>query len=189
MDGGMLVVKVTTGIHLIKDIGVNVGHDRPEFISADKVLASKDLHTDLGAHVLFRLDSPMPYKVVPVVEAKEALPIPVTVSAPVTRTSAVERENEQLKEALASMQKSMTSMEKMLTEFIKAAPTQVQVVQASPQKAVAPAEEVVEIDTPMFIPDFTPQEIVGKISTTSETSDGGAIAGATSKLRELRKGK
>lgn len=192
MDDGIRVCKVTTGSHLIEDIKVSVQHDSFTFIPMTLVQRSTDLHKDLGARIIMQMDSRGPQRNV----AAEVVPMPKlvqpsTLPAP-PPTSQVEQENTQLKALIANMQNSMTSLEKRLEAFMASAPAAatVRVVsEGSVKAAPSPASEVVEIETPMFIPDVSVKDVVGTVQTKSETAEGDSVSEATSKLRAMRRGK
>lgn len=193
MSEGMMVTKPTTGDpFFIEDIKVYVPHRQAVFIPVDKVLASRDLHIALNTKAIFALTSTInPGRAV------EAPKAPAPVSDDKARMEALERENLALKVRLAEAPKLQT-LEQQMRALIEAvgrieATRQVVTMPAmihNPAMALSQATEAVGGDVPMFIPDnLAPADVSMNVEIKQEVTGSGSVAGAASKLRQLRKGK
>lgn len=192
MEDGIKVCKVTTGSHVIGDIGITVQHDRSVFIPMNLVNRSTDLHRDLSLRVIMRMDpnhtthqrtsieTPQPST-----ETSTSLPINLQLE-----NEKLNQENQQLKVLVESVNGSLKSLEQRFEEFMSTAVRAGGVSLPSPQGfSTNPDTNLVQIDVPMFIPDVEVRDVVGSVQTQSGTSDGDSVSEAASRLKALRKKK
>lgn len=192
---GMMVTKPTTGEpFFIEDIKVYVPHREAVFIPAEKVLASRDLHRAIATKAVFTLTSTMLPAGMPVVKV-DPKPIP----SDKARLEALERENQALRARLAdstqiqSLEQKLQAVLEAVGRIESAKPT---VVIGGPgatahvPSVFGPINEAVGGDVPMFIPDnLAPADVNMNVEVKQQVTESGSVAGAASKLRQLRKGK
>ena len=175
----------------LADIGMDVPHGIVVRIPADKASNSKDLWRALNQHRIFRLTAG-PITVMPVVA-----PAPVEPRLN-PRIAEVERENGELRASLVAKDQELQAERARMDEVLgllrglgvqglgvqMAAP-----VEHRPRSAlVALPSDVVEIETPAFIPSTIKGEHSDARVTVEEGgSEGGGISDARSALRKLRR--
>lgn len=193
MNGGVTVTGLVTGTHQIEDIGIAVPHKVAVWIPAEKALQSKDLWRGIQQGYLFKLDGAVSFR-------SDPDPPP---AAPSPKLEELQRDNERLRRELEAsehrnfvlqqkmdgMQAQLGSMVTLLTRIEeKTYAASQQVIVAGPQAVLPPVSEVVGGDIPTFIPgNILPKNVEGGVSAHKETSEGSAVAGAASALKELRR--
>jgi len=167
----------------LADIGMDVPHGIVVRVPADKASNSKDLWRAINQHRIFRLMAG-PIAVVPA-----AAPAPVADS----RLVEVERENAELRAALAlkgqELQAERARMDEVLTLLRGLGVPMAGHIMAVPRVTAAPKpSDVVEIETPTFIPSTIKGDMSDSRVTVEEGgSEGGSVSDARSALRRLRR--
>lgn len=186
MQGGVTIVGVVTGEHLIEDIKVLVPHKTAVFISAEDYLRSKDLHRALSQGRVFRIDAAAMY-------GTNSPPEPPPPPRP-------DPDNQRLRQELAEAAAREAGLTQVLMKIqqemadIKAGLGRLEsrpAVAAGPQTtqvARAQDETWVDGDAPTFIPTkIMPEDTTAQIRVEKQVAEGSSLNEASNKLRELRK--
>ena len=186
--GGITVVSIQTGGHVIQDINTPVPQRVAVTIPATQVLKSKDLYRALQQGYLFQLDGGM--VVAASADNGDASALPLENGLLRKQLQAVELENKSLKGALATLQEQFNAiasdpMAKM--ETILATLERLGQGGGGVAPVVAKPTEAVGGEVPTYLPDkITPDEAKANITTTDDTSEGTSVADAASRLKKLR---
>lgn len=198
--GGIDVVGLVMGMHVIADIQVAVPFRIMTHITAEQMHRSKDLWRDIQQKKIFQLTG----------RRSVAPNRPVMQATPdMTRIGELEKENRELRRQLASaeqrnqgLQDLLAGLQGQLAGFQKALGrienlpglAQPVVMQAVPQgfsapvAAVSAPTEAVGGDAPLFIPsEITPKGAETNIKVASDTEKNSNVSSAASRLKELRR--
>jgi hypothetical protein len=170
----------------LADIGMDVPHGIVVRIPADKASNSKDLWRALNQHRIFRL------------MAGPSTPLPVPVPVSPLLSPRVEQELSELRAALAAKDQELQAERARMDEVLgllrglgvqglgvqMAAPAEYR-----PRAAlVALPSDVVEIETPTFIPStIKGDHSDARVTVEEGGSEGGGVSDARSALRRLRR--
>lgn len=183
------VVGLSTDTVPLLDIGMDVPHGVVVRIPADKATQSKDLWRAINQRRVFRLQG----MVTPAMPPPSSF-FPEETALLRERITQLERENKELREALAK--RPVETESKKLDEilgFLRQAQAGVGVGSMVPAPVVARvsapvAPAVVEIETPSFIPSTLKMEPTeSRVEIAEEASSGGGVSDARSALRKLRR--
>lgn len=183
MNGGMVVVGMVTGKHLIEDLRVVVPHLVPVALTPEQVMRSRDLQIALQQQKIFKLDV-TPFK---------PLAAP---SVPDARTAELEQENKSLRAKLEEAESQKRGLEGRLEGLQKQLDTVLSVLERI-EKAGAvvirdgtpiPATEAVGGEVPAYIPEqILPESAKASITAEEDTTEGTSVVDAASRLRKLRR--
>jgi len=200
MVGGLTVVGIVTGTHVLEDIQVAVPHRVAVYIPAEQALRSKDLYRALGQGRIFKLDGG--FRSAPV----GASPPPTPSNELQLRNDELERENQRLRQDLGASERRNQGLQQALEALhgqldailnvlgrieskdpVPLVLAQGQLVAASAQSKAA-VVGVVGGDAPAFVPDsIKPADAEVRIQVETSSSKATNVASAASKLREFRK--
>lgn len=199
MVGGLTVVGIVTGTHVLEDIQVAVPHRVAVYIPAEQALRSKDLYRALGQGRIFKLDGGFR-------SAPMGTPPPSPSNELQLRNDELEKENHRLRQDLGASERRNQGLQQALEALhgqldailnvlgrieskdpVPLVLAQGQLVAASAQSKAA-AVGVVGGDAPAFVPDnIKPADAEVRIKVETSSSKATNVADAASKLRELRK--
>lgn len=201
MSGGMTVVGMVGGMHIIADIRVAVPFKIAVNITPEQELRSKDLHRDITQKKILQLNG------------HRAFPVPVPHAqqrdnAAFVRIGTLEKENKELRRKVQEAERRSQGLQDLLGGLqaqlggfqaalgrIESLPGLAQpvVVHAAPGTAsapvaAAPVTEAVGGEAPLFIPDeIAPKDAQANIKVADETSTTSNVAVSASKLKALRR--
>lgn len=211
--GGMTVVGMVTGTHIIEDLRITVPYRVAVTIAAEDVLRSRDLQIALQQKKIFPLQNNLGGLKVRGHPQPRAVPPPVTPTTIVAEADpraldALTASQDDLRRAIASSEEHNAKLEAALEasqsekaeikgaletttqqfsevmEAIKGLQAGGGVVSA----AGTSGSEVVGGDVPTYIPDvIKPKNADARISVKEEASTATSVDGSANKLRELRR--
>lgn len=203
MSGGMDVVGLVMGMHLIEDIKVAVPFKVSVHITAEQMHRSKDLWRAISQKKIFQLSGNRSFP-------NTGLKPSAQKGVDTARIVALEKENKTLKQKLeqerqrnGGLQDLLAGLQAQLAGFQKALgrieslpalsqqPVMVQGAQMAPVASSAPAvapSEAVGGEAPLFIPsEIAPKDAEANIQIADDTSTDSKVSSAASRLKQLRK--
>lgn len=201
MIGDVTVVGMDVQTVVLGDIGMDVPSRAVVTVPADKATLSKDLWRAISQKRLFQLHSgpvsPNPVR-------PRVSPSLVTASTGNSdvwqeRCRVLERENAQLREKLAQLQRTTPvqkadvpadKLDEILTLLRSGVPVSGSPMAPMVGRPSASVPAVVDVETPAFIPsEIRPKNIEGKVQEIqTATAENQNIGSAASALRKFRKG-
>lgn len=190
MQGGMIVVGLTTGGHLIEDIQTHVPHKIAVFIPVDRMLRSKDLYRGLSQNLLFKLDGgtgfPAEESTVPNDSLLRITQLEIENRGLQQELATAKAQNVLLQGLLQGLQGQMTALHQGITRLEQKEPTTVITVAAG--AAVSSVMSEVGTEAPIFLPgEIKPKDAETQIQVERQVSEGSSVGAAGDKLRELRR--
>ena len=211
MSHGMIVVGLVAGTHLIEDIKVSVPHKVAVGVTPNQMLHSKDLWRALNQGFIFKLDGGALHStsaVTPTAHLGEVVVLQKENKELRRQLGEAQMKNEGLQRALIGLNTNIDGilaaigsikgnegstsvafppgMMQVLTQLVAQGAIQNAAVLTS-----APAvSEAVGGKTPIFIQnEIKPKDAESNISIQKTSTSGSDVSAATSKLKELRRGR
>lgn len=197
--GGITVVGIVTGGHVIQDINTPVPHRVAVTIPADQVLKSKDLYRSLQQGKIFQLDggmiAPDPGETMPPndVQAKENERLRRQLADAKAQLAEAQAENKALRTVLERLEGQISAIASAAAAPNNTVAMQTEIITAVLEKigrgntlVGAPATEAVGGEVPTYMPDHITPEAEANITIEDEATETRSVSDAASRLRKLR---